>query len=478
MRYRVPFFGIFIATQLISAQMALAQIDETAIDATISNQLSKYEVHSSKNVTPLEEYVLTTLEIRKHLSSNSSSTVSDEENSPKERSPDLLEQRKHSLWETVSANETQDSLSAKLLIVIENLRKNSSCSPSVSYSIGDSENSFSSGTSAAGCGPKDQNTIGLEIIKEPVTTLPTLSDFVSKSINVGENHNLSVEHREWEQIHFKKKSPIGVDGVIFLSSDRQFQNPIIVKELKGSTPGPFVATHFLSFMGMHVPKTVLLLRSTPEGQRISQAISKAQDLSDKDRPGDLKNDEKHTHFLVMNTILGTSLKKVKTTLISKDLVELGKMYVYDLLLRNTDRIDPFSEIRDNEENIMYDEIKHQITLIDNGVIPSRGERKLKTQKSLKDLYEEIHSKDPNRTKRTADAISKKLFESTSQSENILTGIKQALEEIRKLDTGKLKNLLQTQLSIARIGETDSTEKSESDDILDYITTMTQFVQSL
>ena len=198
-----------------------------------------------------------------------------------------------------------------------------------------------------------------------------------------ENGSLLLSKEDVEKVTKIEQSERGVTGVIY------FMDPsgegFVVKEHTNNLRAEF-ASRVLKHFGFHVPASRLVDKGSVEGMAIIDKFNKLPKTAIR-KDVQLGSRQTTQFFLVMSRIAGTDFYNVQTVknLKSENKKELGRLYIYDLLLGNLDRIqDIMNTLSINPGNVIVEAESKQLFAVDNDTLTpvSRNIQKLKNLRKL------------------------------------------------------------------------------------------------
>ena len=272
---------------------------------------------------------------------------------------------------------------------------------------------------------------------------------------------LSINNRNWALVSHQKRSESGVAGVVFLeTADRE--EALIVKEHMSNYKSQLVSM-FLKSAGFEVPDSVLISKQSKEGQEMLNAFNSAAKPKS-GKPAQMDHKKNIKHYLVMDRVQGQEASQVRSKLSKKDKEEIGRIYVYDMLFNNIDRINIRNGLF-NSGNIMYDEKNKHISLIDNDSLPIVPKFIDEKKSEFAALVSEIDGGDRARAKRIGSMV----MNSQADAETFFTGMKKAIDELRAKGADGLRESLEKEKQkIIKETALESDSEKQLDSVRDYV----------
>ncbi|MEI8124896.1 MAG: hypothetical protein WCG42_04000 [Parachlamydiaceae bacterium] len=183
----------------------------------------------------------------------------------------------------------------------------------------------------------------------------------------------TIENQDWSDVQFVNQAHDGVRGAWFYGNE---QRGVVVVKGQEDADQQLMGTVFLRCMGMNSPDSKMVARDSLEGKQLS-SLGESYGL----------NDRNPTHYIVMSRVAGPSYKNLSSSeehvdLVVKNLRDLGKLAVYDLVLGNFDRFQ-LNEVGFNAGNIMFE--GGQLHAIDTDCVAVDEQRRLFTKLALKKI---------------------------------------------------------------------------------------------
>lgn len=178
-------------------------------------------------------------------------------------------------------------------------------------------------------------------------------------------------NQNWQDVEHVRCAKAGVRGAWFYSN---CQRGTVVVKGQENPQNQVMGTTFLRCMGINAPDVRMVPRASKEGEQLS-TLGDEHGLNKRDP----------THYLVMNCVQGASydvLSSVDVPIVESNLLNLGELLVYDLVLGNFDRFG-LDDVSFNGGNIMFEQ--GQLRPIDTDYTPLEADRLGFTKRALRKI---------------------------------------------------------------------------------------------